>query len=169
MTPEKSTANIRAGRPEDLSRVMTLIRELAEFEKLTPMLEVTQDKLHQHIFAADAHVKMLVLELNNQIIGYALYFKTFSSFLGAAGYYLEDIYVQPQFRGQGYGRKVIATIAAEAVENGYRRVEWSVLNWNQKAIDFYKSLGAVPLSEWAVYRLTGEALTNMQAELNSNK
>jgi GNAT superfamily N-acetyltransferase len=162
---------IRAATPADIPAILALIRELAEYEKLTHACVATEELLAKHLFglnggeqAADAIVTEITWGSGAQsIVGYALFFKTFSTFLALPGIYLEDIYVQPQHRGQGYGKAMLRHLAQMAVTRGYGRVEWSVLDWNTPSIDFYKSLGAVHMEGWSMYRLTGNALQKFAA------
>ena len=149
---------IRSATPADVPAILALIRELAEYEHLSHACVATVELLTRHLFGADRAAEALVAEEAGQVVGYALHFQTFSTFLGRPGIYLEDLYVQPAHRGRGIGKAMLRHLAQLAVERGYGRVEWSVLDWNAPSIAFYKSLGAVPLDEWTMYRLTGDAL-----------
>lgn len=151
-------ATIRAAVPSDVPAILSLIRELAEYEKLLDMLVATEASLHQALFGSRPSVEALVADVGSQTVGFALFFHNFSTFLGKPGMYLEDLYVRPAFRGQGLGKALLARLAQMANERDCGRLEWSVLNWNEPSIRFYESLGARPMSDWTVYRLTGDAL-----------
>ncbi|MEU1596594.1 GNAT family N-acetyltransferase [Streptomyces sp. NPDC005708] len=149
---------IRTATPADVPVIHTLIRELAEYEKALDEARATEEQLHEALFgerpAAFAHV----VEEGGEVVGFALWFLNFSTWRGVHGIYLEDLYVRPQARGAGYGKALLRELARICVERGYERLEWSVLNWNRPAIDFYEALGARPQDEWTVYRLTDAAL-----------
>ncbi|MGI5138967.1 MULTISPECIES: N-acetyltransferase family protein [unclassified Streptomyces] len=149
---------IRTATPADVPVIHTLIRELAEYEKALDEARATEEQLHEALFgerpAAFAHV----VEEGGAVVGFALWFLNFSTWRGVHGIYLEDLYVRPQARGAGYGKALLRELARICVERGYERLEWSVLNWNRPAIDFYEALGARPQDEWTVYRLTDAAL-----------
>jgi GNAT superfamily N-acetyltransferase len=149
---------IRPATPSDLPALLALIRELAAYEKLSPACVATEELLRQHLFGPQPAAETLVAESAGTIVAYALFFKTFSTFLARPSIFLEDIYVQPAHRRQGIGKALLRHIAALAIARGYGRVEWSVLDWNTPSIHFYKSLGAVPLGDWTMFRLTGTAL-----------
>lgn len=150
----------RSAQPQDVEQLYELIYALADYEKMTDQVELSPSHLTEHLFCESPSVYALVAEFETKLVGFALYFKNFSTFLGRPGFYLEDLYVLPSFRGQGIGTRLLQSIAKQAVEQNYGRVEWSVLDWNEPSIQFYRSLGAIPMEEWIVYRLTGEALTN---------
>lgn len=149
---------IRPAAETDVSAILAFIRELAEYEHLVHACIATEELLRQHLFGPDRAAEALVAVEDSAVVGYAIFFKTFSTFLALPGIYLEDIYVQPAHRRRGIGKAMLRHIAALAVSRGYGRVEWSVLDWNTPSIEFYKSLGAVGLDEWRMYRLTGESL-----------
>ncbi|HVT80019.1 MAG TPA: GNAT family N-acetyltransferase [Phycisphaerae bacterium] len=152
---------IRPATESDVPAILGLLRELAEYEKLSHACVATEELLRQHLFGPEKAAEVIVAELDagtRQIVGYALFFKSFSTFLARPGLYLEDIYVQPQHRNQGIGKSMLRRLAQIAVERNYGRVEWCVLDWNAPSIAFYKSLGAFPMDEWTLYRLTGDAL-----------
>lgn len=151
---------IRPAIPDDIPTIVYLIRELAEYEKLLDQVVLDPVELYDHLFGAQPYAECLIAESNGQPIGFALYFFNYSTFLGRPGIYLEDLFVLPEYRGQGHGKALLKAVAKRAVEMDCGRMEWSVLNWNTPAIDFYRSLGAVPMDEWTVYRLTGSALSN---------
>lgn len=153
---------IRPATENDIPAILQFIRDLADFEKLAHEVVATEADLRTHIFGENAVAEVLIAEVDDggtwQPAGFALYFRSFSTFLARPGIYLEDLFVQPKFRSHGLGRKLLAQLAAITHERGYGRLEWSVLDWNQRAWDFYKSLGAVPKEEWTGFRLSGEAL-----------
>lgn len=145
---------IRKAVPTDIPAILKLIKELAEYERLLQEVKITEDHLHTALFGNYAFVETLIVEFESKIIGYALYFKNFSTFKGKPGIYLEDLFVKPEFRGKGFGKALFESIIKTAKEKNYGRVEWSVLNWNQPAIDFYTARGAEALDDWTMYRLT---------------
>jgi len=149
---------VRPATTEDVSAILALIRELAAYEHLTHACVATEELLRRHLFGADRAAEALVAEVDGAVVAYAIYFKTYSTFLALPGIYLEDIYVQVVHRRKGIGKAMLRELARIAVERGYGRVEWSVLDWNTPSIEFYKKLGAVPLDDWTMFRLTGEAL-----------
>lgn len=144
----------------DLSLILKFIRELAEYEKMLDEVVADEELLREWIFEKKKAEVIFALE-NGREVGFALFFHNFSTFLGRAGIYLEDLYVMPEFRGKGYGKGLIRTLAQTAVERGCGRLEWSCLNWNRPSIDFYLSLGAVPQKDWTVYRVTGDTLKKL--------
>jgi GNAT superfamily N-acetyltransferase len=147
---------IRTANENDVPAIFALIKELAEFEKLADQIKTTENELHKTLFGDDRFVEILLAEVNGQIVGQALFFKNFSTFLGKPGIYLEDLYVKPEMRGKGIGKMLLDKIISIAKERNYGRVEWSVLNWNESAIDFYKKIGAEPLDDWTLFRLTSD-------------
>ena len=155
------TVRIEPARPEDVPMILTLIRELAEFERLLPEVTATEEQVHEGLFGARPSAEVVMARIGDDVAGFALYFHNFSTFLAKPGIYLEDLYVRQKFRGQGCGEALLRHLANIALARDCGRLEWSVLDWNQRAIDFYKSLGAVPMSEWTIYRVTGEALTRL--------
>ena len=138
-----------------------MIRELAEYEREPNAVVATEELLHAALFGASPAVFGLIAEEDGAAVGFALWFRNFSTWLGRHGVYLEDLYVRPEFRGQGHGKALLAELARICVDRGYGRFEWWVLDWNQPAIDFYRSIGAVPMDEWTVQRVTGDALTRL--------
>jgi GNAT superfamily N-acetyltransferase len=154
---------IRPATPADVPTVARLIRALAEYEKLSHTLVLDEDRLRDHLFGARPYCEVLITVDAGTAVGYALFFPTYSTFLARPGLYLEDVFVLPEYRGRGHGKALLAALAKLAVDRGCGRLEWSVLNWNEPSIGFYKSLGAVPMDEWSVYRLTGGALTKLAA------
>jgi GNAT superfamily N-acetyltransferase len=155
---------IRSATPADVPAILALIRELADYEHLAHACIATEELLHKHLFggAEDRAAEALVAEADvagtPKVVAYALYFKSFSTFLARPGIFLEDLYVQPAHRRRGIGRALLRHLAQIAVRRNYGRVEWSVLDWNKPSIEFYKSLGAEPLGDWTMFRLTGGAL-----------
>ena len=153
----------RAARREDVLLILEMIRALAEYEQLLSEVVATESVLEEWLFDKKK-AEVLFPLLDRKEIGFALYFHNFSTFLGRAGLYLEDLYIQPEYRGRGYGRKVLQKLAQIAVERGCGRLEWWCLDWNAPSIAFYKNLGAQPMDEWTVYRLTGDTLRGLAEE-----
>ena len=149
----------RSATPDDVGLLLELIRGLAAYENLSHELKLDEGRLREHLFGARPYVEVLIGELEGRSVGYALYFHTYSTFLTKPGIWLEDLYVQPEFRGQGVGRALLRRLAAVAVERDCGRLEWSVLDWNAPAIAFYRAIGARPVEGWTTYRLTDEALS----------
>ena len=133
-------------------------REIAEFEKLSHEVTATEKILHDSLFSEGSNIEVLLCYLEDKPLAYAVFFHNFSTFLGKKGIYLEDIYVKPEYRSYGIGGALLKHIARLAVERNCGRMEWAVLNWNEKAINFYKKIGAVPMDEWTIFRLTEEKL-----------
>jgi GNAT superfamily N-acetyltransferase len=152
---------IRDATPVDVGAMLGLMRELAEYEKLTHLFVATQETLHDALFGERPAAEALVAERDGKIVGYALYFHNFSTFLSRRGLYLEDLYVQPELRGSGLGTALLRRVAAIAVERQCGRFEWSVLDWNQSAIDFYTKMGATVLPDWRIVRVTDDALSRL--------
>jgi GNAT superfamily N-acetyltransferase len=153
-----SGPTLRPATPRDTEAIVGLIRELARFEQLEHLLEVTPQTLQPHLFGERPAVECVVGEVDGEVVAFALFFANFSTFLGKPGLYLEDLYVQPAHRGTGLGKALLAHLAGLAVERGCGRFEWSVLDWNAHAIRFYEGLGATVLPDWRICRLTGERL-----------
>ena len=162
-----ATHRIRPARPADCGSIAAMIRELAVFESLESFVKVSADDLDLHLFGARPVAEAIVAEVDARGVGFALFFPTFSTFRGQPGIYLEDIYVKAEHRGRGIGKAMLARIAGLACERGCGRVEWSVLNWNDPAIGFYRSIGAAPMAEWTVYRLDDEPLSRLAASSTS--
>lgn len=152
---------IRPANPTDVSQILWFIRQLAIYEKAEHEVHATAPQLHEALFGDSAHCGCLMAEMDDQPIGFALYFFNFSTWLGKPGLYLEDLFVMPESRGLGAGKALLQALAKVAVERGCGRFEWSVLDWNTPAIEFYESLGAKPQSEWIIYRTSGEALEQL--------
>ncbi|MBB1246244.1 GNAT family N-acetyltransferase [Streptomyces durbertensis] len=153
---------IRTATPEDVPAIHAMIRELAEYERALEHARATPEQLRRALFGEHPAVFALIAEEETEQgpepVGFALWFRNFSTWTGTHGVYLEDLYVRPQARGGGHGRALLAELARICVERGYERFEWWVLDWNEPSIGFYKSLGAEPMDEWTVFRLTGEPL-----------
>lgn len=151
---------IRKAEPTDCNLILDFIHGLADYEKLSHEVVATAELLRENLFGPQPKAEVLIAEWNKQPAGFALFFHNFSTFLGKPGIYLEDLFVLPELRSHGIGKGLLKRLAQIAVERNCGRLEWSVLNWNKPAIDFYLSLGAGPMDEWTVYRLTGEKLQN---------
>ena len=155
---------IRDADKKDCGLILSFIKELAEYEKLLHEVEATEETLAQSLFSAEPCAKAIIGEFEGQPVGYALFFTNFSTFTGRPGIYLEDLYVSPNMRGKGFGKSLLAYLAKLAQEKNYTRVEWSVLDWNEPSIQFYRSIGAIPMDGWTVQRLHGQALENFAKE-----
>ena len=156
---------IRPAELDDVPEIFVLIKELADYERLLDQVIATEELLEETLFGENSNVEVLLACDENQILGFALYFRTFSTFLGRPGIYLEDLFVRGFARGRGIGESLLRRIAKNTLEMGGGRLEWSVLDWNKTAISFYKKMGAVPLDEWTTFRLTGEKLKKLTASL----
>ncbi|MBH9577608.1 GNAT family N-acetyltransferase [Inhella proteolytica] len=150
--------SIRPAAPADVPDIVGLIRELAEFEQLTHLVQTSPERLHEHLFGTRPVVEAVVAEAGGAVVGFALFFTNYSTFLSLPGLYLEDLYVQPAQRGSGLGQALLRHLAQIAVQRGYGRFEWSVLDWNVNAIRFYERMGATVMPDWRICRVTGEAL-----------
>ena len=150
----------RYAEEADAALILEFIKELAEYEKMSADVVATEELLKEWIFDKKKAEVIFALE-DGKEVGFALFFHNFSTFLGRAGIYLEDLFVKEEYRGKGYGKALLKKLAQITVERGCGRVDWSCLDWNQPSIDFYRSLGAEALDEWTVYRLTGETLNKM--------
>ena len=155
--------SIRPATIDDVPLIRALIAELAEYERLADAAVATDDDLRAQLFGAQPAAEVLIGEVDGEAAGFALFFHNFSTFLGKRGLYLEDVFVRPAFRGAGLGRHLMATLARIAVQRGCGRFEWSVLDWNEPAIRFYRSLGATGMDGWTVQRLDGEGLHALAA------
>jgi len=151
---------LRAAAPRDLDAIVALIAELAAFEHLTHLLEVTPDKLAPHLFGEHPVAECMVGEVGGEVVAFALFFSNFSTFLARPGLYLEDLYVRPAHRGRGLGKALLEHLGRLAAERGCGRFEWSVLDWNADAIAFYEKLGATVLPDWRICRISGERLAH---------
>ena len=153
----------RQAEPGDVPLILRFIRNLADYEHLLDQVVATEDILREWLFEKRKAEVIFAME-NGREVGFALYFHNFSTFLGRAGIYLEDLFVLPEARGKGYGKALLKQLAVIAKEQGCGRLEWWCLDWNRPSIDFYKSMGAVPMDEWTVYRVTGDALDKLAEE-----
>ena len=153
-----SSISIRRARPDEAGLVLSLVRELAEYEKLLHEVEATQTMIADALFGANPRLFCDIAECDGEVAGFAVWFINFSTFSGRSGIYLEDLFVRPPLRGKGIGRALLSHLAKECVANGWSRLQWSVLDWNTRSIEFYKSLGAVMLDEWTVCKVGGPAL-----------
>jgi GNAT superfamily N-acetyltransferase len=160
---QKTPATPRPATPADLPAIVGLIRELAVFENLEHLVVVTPESLQPHLFGSKPAAEAVVAEVDGAVVAFALFFTNFSTFLGQPGLYLEDLYVQPAFRGRGLGKALLKHLGALAVSRDCGRFEWSVLDWNENAIRFYEKMGATVMAEWRICRVTGAALPAMQA------
>ena len=152
---------IAAATPDDVPRILDLIRALADYERMSGEVVATGERVRESLFGARPHAECVLAWEGDQAVGFALWFHNYSTFLARPGLYLEDLFVMPAWRGHGIGRALLAHLARIAVERGCGRMEWSVLDWNEPAIGFYRRLGAVPMDEWTVFRLAGPALTRL--------
>ena len=150
----------RNAQRNDVGLILQFIRELADYEKMLSEVVADEATLEEWIFDKQKAEVIFALEGEKEV-GFALYFHNFSTFLGRAGIYLEDLYVKPEYRGKGYGKAILKKLASIAVERGCGRLEWWCLDWNKPSIDFYRSLGAEPMDDWTVYRIAAETLTNL--------
>ena len=149
---------VREARESDVEPILQLVRELAHYERAPEAVKATPEHFRAALFGPQPAAYALVAEVEGEVVGFALYFLNFSTWEGVHGIYLEDLFVQPEHRGTGLGKALLTALAEIAVDRGYARVEWWVLDWNTPSIEFYRRLGAVPMDEWTVFRLTGDAL-----------
>lgn len=161
MQPSAQHIVIDPATLQDVPVIFELIGELAQFERLMPEMVGTPELLAEHLFGSQPHVEVVMARVGGQVAGFALFFHNYSTFKTRPGLYLEDLYVRDTFRGQGCGEALLRHLARIAVDRGCARFEWSVLDWNHRAVDFYRSLGAEPLNEWTMFRVTGEALKKL--------
>lgn len=157
---EKNQLTFRFAQRKDVPLILKWIKELADYEKLLHEVVATEELLEQWIFDKEK-AEVIFAMVDQEEVGFALFFHNFSTFLGRAGIYLEDLYVKPEYRGNGYGKAILKQLAKIAMERGCGRLEWWCLNWNKPSIDFYRSLGAEAMDEWTVYRITGDTLKEM--------
>ncbi|QNP41810.1 GNAT family N-acetyltransferase [Lysobacter solisilvae (ex Woo and Kim 2020)] len=158
---------LRAATRDDVALILAFIRELAEYEREPDAVHADETLLASNLFGATPGAEVVIADVDGRPAGFALFFHNFSTWLGRRGLYLEDLFVRPEFRGRGVGQVLMTHLAKLAVERGCGRFEWSVLDWNTPAIDFYRSLGATGMDEWTVQRLTGEALQKLAAQAGS--
>jgi GNAT superfamily N-acetyltransferase len=159
-TANNTDTILRFAGEKDVPLIMEFIRALAEYERLSDQVTATEEGLRKALFEKKA-AETLICEYKGVPAGFAVYFHNFSTFVGKPGIYIEDIFVKPEFRGKGLGKLLLTRIAALAVERDCGRLEWACLDWNEPSIAFYKSQGALPLSDWTIYRVTGEALKSL--------
>ncbi len=153
--------SVRHATEADVPAILRFIQELAEYEKLPDEAKATEEDLQHTLFGARPYAEVLIAEQNQTPVGFALFFHNYSTWLGKPGIYLEDLYVQPRARGLGLGKELLTRLAQLTHDRGCGRLEWSVLDWNRPAIDFYESVGAVPMTGWTTYRLSGTALQQL--------
>jgi len=153
--------DIRMATEDDLPIILAFIKGLADYERLPHECVATIDKLRNTLFSDRPAAEVLVARLHGEAVGFALFFQSYSTFLAQPGFYLEDLFVDPPARGKGIGRALLTALARLAVDRDYGRIEWSVLNWNESAIGFYRSIGALPLDEWTTFRMSGAALQDL--------
>lgn len=163
-TTENNVLHIRFATEEDSGLILSFIKDLADYEKMAHEVQADESSLRRSLFGDRPAAEVLIAELDGAPAGFALFFHNYSTFLAKPGLYLEDLYVRPELRGHGIGRKLLARLAAIAEERGCGRFEWWVLNWNEPAIEFYKRLGARAMDEWTVFRMTGDVLADLAAE-----
>lgn len=161
MNPSEIT--LRAATEADVPDILRCIRGLAEYERLAHACIATEALLRETLFGPSPAAQVVLARAGGETVGFALWFRSYSTFLARPGVYLEDLFVWPEWRGRGIGRRLLAHLAQVALARGYGRVEWAVLDWNRDAIRFYESLGAVPMSDWTTYRVTGDALAALGA------
>ncbi len=152
---------IRSATEGDVPLILQFIRDLAEYERLAHRVVATEERLRDSLFGNPRFAEVIIGEEDGTPAGFALFFHNYSTFLAQPGIYLDDLFVKPEARGRGYGKALLARLAQLARERGCGRVEWAVLDWNGPSIDFYKALGAAPMDEWTVFRLTGDALERL--------
>ncbi len=157
----KNNLSIREANENDVSLILSLITELAVYEKLLNEVVATEEQLKEMLFGKKRYAEVLIANFDNEDAGFALFFHNFSTFLGKPGIYLEDIFVKPHLRGKGIGKSLLLSLVKLAKERNCGRVEWSVLNWNEPSIKFYKSLGAKPMNEWTVFRLSKDEINHL--------
>ena len=158
------TIEVAPAQAGDVPAILALIRELAEYERLLDQVHATEQSLHRDLFGAKPYAEVLVGRIDGALVAYALFFHSYSTFLAKPGIYLEDLYVQPKFRGRGMGRSLLRSIAQLARERNCGRLEFAVLDWNMSSIEFYKALGASPLDEWTTYRLGEDEIAALARE-----
>ena len=155
------SVTIRAAEPGDVPIILGFIRALAEYEKLSAACIATEQSLAEHLFGERPAAEVLIAQLAGDPVGFALYFQSFSTFLARPGIWLEDVFVMPEARGRGVGKALLSAVAKQALQRNAGRLEWSVLDWNEPAIGFYRKRGAVPMDQWTVMRLTGADLKSL--------
>jgi len=154
---------IRNAVKEDAPRILQLIKDLAEYEKAPLEAKATLEQINESLFSDDPHAFCHVVEVDGTVVGISIWFLNYSTWLGKPGIYLEDLYIDPAYRGKGFGLALLKELAKICIERDYERLQWWVLDWNEPSIEFYKSLGAEAMDEWTVYRVSGDALKNLAA------
>lgn len=157
------TIRIDRATERDVPVILQMIRDLAEYERMSDQVVATEAGLRESLFGERSDAEVLLAHADDKPAGFALFFHNFSTFVGRKGLYLEDLFVKPEFRGAGIGKRLLVELARIAVERRCGRFEWSVLDWNEPAIGFYRKLGAVPMNEWTIFRVTGDALAKLAA------
>lgn len=163
----KTNPEIRAAGVEDIPQILAFVRELADYEHLSHMVSASESSLREALFGAHPGAEVVLAFENGAAAGFAVYFHNFSTFLGMRGLWLEDLFVRPAYRGRGHGKALLLHVAGIAAARGCGRFEWSVLDWNEPSIRFYQSLGAKPLDDWTIYRVTGAALQRLAGMSNT--
>ncbi|HZJ01051.1 MAG TPA: GNAT family N-acetyltransferase [Gemmatimonadaceae bacterium] len=158
-----NTIDIRPAAESDVPLILEFIQGLAEYERLRDACVATEERLHETLFSGKPAAEVIIARIREEPVGFALFFHNYSTFLAQRGIYLEDLFVRPEARGKGVGHALLSALARIAVERNCGRLEWAVLDWNQLAIDFYKRIGAKPLDDWTVFRLTGDSLEKLAA------
>ena len=156
--------SIRPAKIDDTEEILALIYELALYEKAPDEAKATREQIIETFFCDDPKVFCEIVEVDGSIAGLAIWFLNYSTWQGKHGIYLEDLYVDPKYRGQGHGKALLRKLAQICVERGYKRLQWWVLDWNQSAIDFYKSIGAEPMDQWTVFRVSGSSLEKLATD-----
>ena len=157
---ERNDFSIRSATREDTALILQLIKELADYESMIDLVVATEETLEDSLFHK-RNAEVIIAEYQQKPIGYALFFHNFSTFLGRSGLYIEDIYIKPEMRGKGFGSNLLIYLSALAKERNCGRLEWCCLNWNEPSIKFYQQMGAIPMSDWTIFRLQGEALDKL--------
>jgi len=160
----RSELRLSTATPDDVGVLLSLIKELAAYERMSEEVVATEADIHRSLFSESPAAEALIARLGAETVGFALFFLTFSTFLGRPGLYLEDLYVRPESRGRGYGRQILAELAQIAVRRRCGRMEWSVLDWNELAIKSYRKVGAAPMNEWTTWRLSGRRLEALASQ-----
>ena len=161
MDGTKEGLRIERATPRDVPLILRLIKALAEYERMSDEVIATEEGLRETLFGARPSAEVVIAYAGTEPAGFALFFHNYSTFLGKPGLYLEDLFVVPKYRGRGYGKALLQHLASLAVERGCGRFEWSVLDWNEPAIGFYRKLGAKAMDEWTIFRVTGDALRDL--------
>ena len=155
------SSTIRPATEADAATILGLIRELAQYERLAHEVTATENDLHASLFGVHPDAEVVLAETDGRVVGYALFFHNYSTFHCKRGLYLEDLFVEPEFRGRGIGKQLLSHLARLAIRRGCARFEWAVLDWNESAIGFYRSVGAEPMTDWTVFRATGAGLATL--------